>query len=129
MGAVDYRSYLLLGAGRYDEAIAEKKRVLEHDPVSVVTSAELGQYFVEARRYDEAIQQLHKTLELDPNFPPALTRLAYAYADRKEYEQSVALLQKAMASEKVPGRLGFLGDVYAQWGKTHESLQVIDELQ
>lgn len=129
MGAVDYHSYFLLGAGRYDEAIAEKKRVLEHDPVSVVTSAELGQYLVEARRYDEAIQQLHKTLELDPNFPPALTRLAYAYADRKEYEQAVSLLQKAIALDKAPGKLGFLGDVYAQWGKTRESLQVIDELQ
>lgn len=129
MGAVDYHSYFLLGAGRYEEAIAEKKRVLTHDPVSVVTSAELGEYFVEARRYDEAIQQLHKTLELDANFAPALTRLAYAYAGRKEYEQAVALLQKAIALDKGPGKLGFLGDVYAQWGKTRESLQVIDELK
>lgn len=129
MGAVDYHSYFLLGAGRYAEAIAEKKRVLEHDPVSVVTSAELGEYFVEARRYGEAIQQLHKTLELDANFVPGLTRLGYAYAGRKEYEQAVAVLQKAIALDKAPGKLGFLGDVYAQWGKTHESLQVIDELQ
>jgi TolB-like protein/DNA-binding winged helix-turn-helix (wHTH) protein/cytochrome c-type biogenesis protein CcmH/NrfG len=129
MGAVDYHSYYLLETGRMDEAITEKKKVLEHDPVSVGTSAELGLYFVEAGRYDEAIQQLQKTLELDPNFPPALARLAYAYAGKQKYEQAVISLKKAIALDNGPGKLGYLGDVYARWGRTQESLEIVEELK
>src|SRR5262249_18229980 len=42
--ALDYHSYYLLEIGRTDEAIAEKRRVLEHDPLRVITNAELGDY-------------------------------------------------------------------------------------
>ena len=129
MKAVDYRSYYLLGTGRVDEAIAAKKKVLERDPVSVVTGAELGMYFVDAGRYDDAIQQLQKTLELDPSFPPALTRLAYAYAEQQKYEQAAIFLKKAIALDKSPGKLGTLGDVYARWGKTQEALEVVEQLK
>jgi TolB-like protein/DNA-binding winged helix-turn-helix (wHTH) protein/Tfp pilus assembly protein PilF len=129
MDAVDYHSYYLLEVGRTDEAIAEKKKVLEHDPVSVGTSAELGLYLLNAGRYEEAVQQLQKTLELDPNFPPALTRLGLAYEGQQKYEQAVMWIKKALVVEQVPGRLGRLGEVYARWGKKEEALDVIEELK
>lgn len=129
MRAVDYHSYYLLEVGRTDEAIAEKKKVLEHDPVSVGTSAELGLYYINADRYDEAIRQLQKALELDPNFPPALTRLGRAYRGQQNYELAVMWFQKALAVEQTAGRLGQLGDTYAQWGKKEEALEVIEKLK
>jgi TolB-like protein/Tfp pilus assembly protein PilF len=129
MMALDLHSYYLLEMGRTDEAIAEKKRVLEHDPVSVGTSAELGLYYLTAGRDDEAIEQLRQTLELDPNFPPALTRLGRAYAAKGEYDQAVIEIKKAIALDATPGRLGTLGDVYARWGKTEEALETIQELK
>jgi TolB-like protein/DNA-binding winged helix-turn-helix (wHTH) protein/Tfp pilus assembly protein PilF len=129
MDAVDYHSYYLLELGRTDEAIAEKKKVLEHDPVSVGTSAELGLYYLNADRYDEAIRQLQRTLELDPNFPPALTRLGLAYRGQQKYDLAVMWIQKALAIEQTPGRLGQLGDTYARWGKKEEALEVIEELK
>jgi TolB-like protein/DNA-binding winged helix-turn-helix (wHTH) protein len=129
MDAVDYHSYYLLEVGRTDEAIAEKKKVLEHDPVSVGTSTELGLYFLNAGRYDEAIQQLQSALELDPNFPPALTRLGLAYEGQQKYDQAVVWIKKALVVERTPGRLGHLGDVYARWGKKEEALEVIEELK
>jgi serine/threonine protein kinase/Flp pilus assembly protein TadD len=130
MHALDYHSYYLLEMGRTDEAIAEKKRVLEHDPVSVGTSAELGGvYYLTAGRVDEAIEQLQKSLELDPNFPPTLARLGQAYADKGEYDRAVIEFKQAIAVDKIPNRVGKLGDVYARWGKKEESLEVVRELK
>ncbi len=129
MEALDYHSYYLLEMGRTDEAIAEKKSVLEHDPVAVGTSAELGLYYLLAGRNDEAIQQLQKALELDPNFPSALVRLGQAYANKQQYGLAVIEIKKALALDETSGKLGNLGNVYASWGKTQESLQVIQELK
>ena len=129
IAALDDHSYYLLEMGRTDEAIAEKKRVLESDPVSVGTSSELGLYYLVADRNDEAIEQLQKALELDSNFPSALTRLGMAHANKGEYDRAVIELKKGIAVDKTPNRLGNLGDVYAQWGKTEKSLEVIKELK
>jgi TolB-like protein/DNA-binding winged helix-turn-helix (wHTH) protein/Tfp pilus assembly protein PilF len=89
MGALDNHSYYLLETGHTSEAIAEKQAVLQHDPLSVRTNAELGLYFLNAQRPDEAILRLQKTLELDPNYAPAHMRLGLAYSMKKEYEQAV----------------------------------------
>ena len=129
IGTLDYHSYYLMQIGKSDEAIVEKKRVLEHDPLSVNTNAGLGLYFLMAGRNDEAIQQLQKTLELDPNNAPTYTRLGWAYANKRQYEQAVVEFKKALAIERVPGRMGRLGDVYARWGKRQEAEKVIVELK
>ena len=127
--ALDYHSYYLLEIGRADEAIAEKKRVLENDPLSVITNTELGLYFGLAGRNNEAVEQLRKALELDPGYAPAYVRLGWAYANMQQYDQAVVALKKAIAMEWAPGRVGELGDVYARWGKRQEAQKVIDELK
>jgi adenylate cyclase len=52
--------------GQFEEAIAEGKRSVELDPLSVVINVDLGVTFYYAHRYDDAARQLRKTLELDP---------------------------------------------------------------
>jgi TolB-like protein/DNA-binding winged helix-turn-helix (wHTH) protein/Flp pilus assembly protein TadD len=127
--ALDYHSYYLLETGRTDQAITEKRRVLEHDPLRVITNAELGLYLLQANRIDEAITQLQKTLELDPNYAPARARLGTAYASNQHYGEAVSELQKALSLDRNPNRLGLLGDVYARWGKRQEALNTIRQLQ
>ena len=61
--------------GRIEEAIAEAKRALQLDPVSVIVNWNLGKSFYYARRYDETIEQFRKTLDLDPNSILALLGL------------------------------------------------------
>jgi TolB-like protein/lipoprotein NlpI len=129
MGALDNHSYYLMEIGRKDEAIAEKQRVLKHDPVSLITNAELGLYFVLAGRPDEAIAQLERTLELDPNYPPAYMRLGLAYEMKAQYDQAAVEMQKAISLGKEPARLMTLGELYARWGKRREALQKIRELR
>ena len=128
MRALDYHSYYLLEIGRTNEAIAEKRRVLKHDPLRVITNAELGLYLIHAGRTDEAIAQLQKTLELDPNYAAAHARLGSAYAAKQEYSQAAAELQKALSLDKNSDRLARLGAIYASWGKRQEALDVIRQL-
>jgi TolB-like protein/Tfp pilus assembly protein PilF len=61
-----YSNDSLAALGQFDEAIAEGKRSVELDPLSVVINADLGETFFYAKRYDEAVTQLRKTLEIDP---------------------------------------------------------------
>lgn len=79
---------LLEGTGRFDEAISERKRALEIDPLSLRTSALLGWDYYIAGRYDEAIAQYRKTSELDPNFP--LISLGGVYERKGMNNEAVA---------------------------------------
>jgi TolB-like protein/tetratricopeptide (TPR) repeat protein len=56
----------LAALGQFEEAIAEGKRSVDLDPLSVVINADLAETFYYAKRYDEAVTQLRKTLEIDP---------------------------------------------------------------
>jgi superkiller protein 3 len=127
--ALDYHSYYLLELGRTDEAIAEKRRILEHDPLRVITNAELGLYLTQAGRVDEAIVQYKKTLELDPNYAAAHMRLGSAYVDKHQYEEAVPEIQKAISLDRKPARVSQLGEVYALWGKRSQALEKIAELR
>jgi tetratricopeptide (TPR) repeat protein len=128
MFALDAHSYYLVEIGRMDEAIAEKRRVLEHDPLAVITNAEFGLYLWMADRNDEAIQQLQKTLELDPNYAATYTRLGMAYANKQQYGQAVAELKKAIVLDKTPERIMLLADAYYRWGKRQEARAMLNEL-
>ncbi len=127
--ALDYHSYYLLEIGRTDEAIAEKRRVLQHDPLRVITNAELGLYLYLAGRNDEAIAQLEKALELDPNYAAAHARLGMAYARKQHYEQAVTEMQKALSLDNTPIRVAKVGEVYAQWGKRKKAFEAIRRLK
>lgn len=129
MGALDYHSYYLLEIGRTDEAIAEKKRVLEHDPLSVITNSELGLYFWHAGRIDEDIAQQQKALELDPDYAAAHMRLGLAYEKKGQHDQAMVEIQKAILLDRKPARLAQLGELYARLGKRQEALEMIGELQ
>ena len=72
----------LAALGQFDEAIAEGKRSVEFDPLSIVINADLGETFFYARRFDESVAQLRKTLEIDPTSFYAHTILALLFKQR-----------------------------------------------
>jgi adenylate cyclase len=121
----DYASYL--GAmSRFDEAIAEAKRAVSLDPLSLRMNLRLGWAYMIARRYDEAIDQYKKTLELDPNYFQARLYLAWSYTFKGLYPE-------AFAEYKKMGDYGssnnFVGFLYAVSGRRSEALKVIERIK
>ena len=122
-------AYHLLSLGRADEAIAWIQRSREHDPLSVLIAANIGEVLLYARRYDEAILACQKAIELDPNYGMAHAHLAQTYVQKGMYAEALAEFQQGIAlSERNPTLLARLGHAYAVAGRRHEATQVLDEL-
>ena len=117
--------------GRDEEAIAEARRALELDPLSLIINEALGNVFYFARQYDEAIEQLQKTLELDPNFPDAHYTLGQVYLQKGMYQEATEEFQKGIthSGDSISTRgIAQLASAYAAAGKRREALRVLDEL-
>ncbi len=84
----------LRAMGRWDEALAEMKRVRETDPLSIATNEGLGTTYYWARRYDEAIAQFQKTLEIEPNSVSTHDLLADVYARKGMYKEAIAEMKE-----------------------------------
>ncbi len=123
-----YANGPLLVTERYDEAIAEMKRAVELDPLSLIINSDLGSVYVDARQYDKAVEQLRKTLDMDENFYPAHYWLGVAYVMQGSHDEAIAEYQKARALNDDPLVLGMLGHAYAVSGRREEALRSLDEL-
>jgi adenylate cyclase len=109
--------------------LAESRRAIELDPLSLVINAGFGSRLYRARRFDEAIAQCRKTLELDLAYGGARRCLALAYAQRGAHEQAVRELERdGRGSARTPSELADLGYVYARAGRTTDAHKVITEL-
>ena len=86
---------ILAALGRFDEAIAEGKRSVELDPLSVVINADLGETFFYAKRYDESVTQLRKTLEFDPTSFYTHYNLGIALQAKGDLPGAIAEYEKA----------------------------------
>ena len=113
---LDYAHYLRL-MKRFDEAVAESKRVLDIDPLSVLYNRNVALALYFARRYDDAIEQFRKTLELEPGMPTANRWLAKSYEQKGLYDQAVeACLKTPQFTVHGPAAEGTLREAYAASG-------------
>jgi serine/threonine protein kinase/Tfp pilus assembly protein PilF len=123
-----YANGPLLVTERYDEAIAEMKRAVELDPLSLIINSDLGSIYLDARQYDRAVEQLRKTIDMDRGFYPAHYWLGEAYVMKGSYADAIAEYQKARELNDDPLVLGLLGHAYAVSGRRDEALRMLDEL-
>ena len=63
-----------------DQALAEVKKGLEVDPLSLPINHMVGHLLLLARPPDEAIAQFRKTLEIDPRYTLAHNNMGYAFS-------------------------------------------------
>ena len=126
-----YGGYLEM-LGRREESLAERRRALELDPLSLSINFELGIAYYYARDYDRAIQQFQKTLELDPNFPLVHWALPAAYEQKGMYDEAIAGFKKGIAlrgGTEWSFSMSGLGHAYGVAGKKAEARAVLDELE
>jgi tetratricopeptide (TPR) repeat protein len=122
-------SLYLVALGRFDEAIANGKKAVELDPLSLNSQARLGQVLFYARRYDDAIQVFRSALELDPNFVFALWHLGDTYTQVSRYDEGISVLEKAVTlSKRNPAVVGYLGCACAKSGRDREARELLREL-
>jgi TolB-like protein/Flp pilus assembly protein TadD len=128
-GHQQYGNNTLSALGRFDDAIAEGKRAIELDPLSLVINTDLGVNYFFARRYDEAIAQLRKTIEMDPGYYFAHSNLAQTLEMKGDRDGAIAEYQKARALNDDPGVLGYLARLYGLGGNKTETKKILDQLK
>lgn len=105
-----HRAYALLLAtlGRHEEAIAEAKRALELDPLSLIIYTVVGDTLFYARRYEESIAYYARCHEMDPSFGPGNTDLARSLEHVGRYDEALDLFRRGTASPdgRVPPSTG-----------------------
>ncbi len=120
----------LVTMGRFDPAIAEKRRAEQLDPLSITPSWDVGRALYYAGRYDEAIEQAKRTQELDKNFPYVYYLQAQIALNRGQLPDALSLMQRAL---NLGGRNTLLvsmwGYMNARAGNRDEALRTMDELR
>src|SRR6516165_4868387 len=118
----------LLALGQFDEAIAQAKRSIELDPLSMIKNADFGNDYYYARRYDEAIAQLRKTLEIEPRSYLARYYLGQALQLNGQLPEAISEYRKATELDDDPFALAMLGQAYARSGQSDDAKKILARL-
>jgi tetratricopeptide (TPR) repeat protein len=117
-----------MGLGQFDRAIAEGKRAIELDPLSLIINADLSLVYFNARRYDQAEAQARKTLEMDSQFFLAHYYLGTAFQLKGQLKEAIPEFQKSIELNNDPYSIAMLGQAYARIGQENEARKILARL-
>ena len=116
--------------GKRDEAVAELKRAVELEPLSLINNAVSSLIYLYAGQKDKALEQGKKTYDLDPNFRFGRQYLGYAYIALERYDDAIAIAEKGLkTSPQSQEDLAIVGLAYAKSGRTREAEQYLDRFR
>jgi TolB-like protein/Tfp pilus assembly protein PilF len=125
-----FYGYYLTAVGNLDEAIVERQKAVELDPLSPLLASALGEAYYQARQFDRTIVQNTKALELDPAYAIGLVNIGRAYQQKGMHQQAQEAFSKILAlSPDNPATLALLGHDYASSGDKAKAKQVIAKLE
>lgn len=119
-----YADYLMW-AGRFDEALQQRRQAVDLNPLDVSESLGLGAEYFLAHQDDEAIAELRRTLAREPGYWDARNVLAESYSQKGMHEAAVAQCDSAIAMDPDHTDLGGCGWVYARAGRRQQALQML----
>jgi tetratricopeptide (TPR) repeat protein len=126
--AHEYYGWLLVTMGDPTNAIAEGRKALEVDPLSVESAEVLAQDYYLLRRYTEALDVLRKVLDQDPNYPLAYWTLGQTYLARGQVKEAIAALEKGGQVGPLDWSTELLAAAYARDGNRAAAQKILNEL-
>ena len=90
-----YAGAYLTPMGRHDEAIAEMKKALQLDPLSLPLNNIMGNTYLWAGDYEKAAEQFQRTIALDPSFPLAHFFFASLLDEMGQFDEAIRETQRA----------------------------------
>jgi adenylate cyclase len=111
--------------GDHDRAIAEHKRALELDPLSLAINVDLGYSYYMAGRYPEGIAQVRKALDLDPNSYFAHYNLGWILEASGDLSGAITEYEKSVALDSDPFPLALLGHAQGLNGNRDAALSIL----
>ena len=114
---------------RHEESVAEMRRALELDPLSVPAATCVGEELMLARESDAAIDQCRSVIALDATYWVTHFILGIAYQQKGQHREAVEALEKGAAlAERDPVAIAVLGHALGTVGRTDEARKILDEL-
>ena len=119
---------LLEAIGDFDRSIAEMKRAVELDPLSIAINVDLGVAYYFAGRYPEGIAQVRKALDLDPNSYYAHYNLGEVLEVSGDLPGAISEYEKSVALDNDPYPLALLGHAQALNGNGDAARKILQQL-
>jgi Flp pilus assembly protein TadD len=111
---------------KYDEAAADYRAALEHNPAFAEAARNLGVALIQGGRYKEAVTALRKALDLLPDDLGVMNNLGVALATTGRAAQAATLYEEARKSQPdEPRLLNNLVDVYIRLGRLDEARELL----
>ncbi len=116
--------------GKRDDAVAELKRAVELEPLSLITNAIFGLSFLYAGQTEKALEQGKKAYDLEPNFRFGRQYLGYTYITLGRYDDAIELAEKGLKTSPLSQEdLVIVGIAYAKSGRKLEAEQYLDRFR
>lgn len=113
----------LMRKGKFGEALAEWKTIVEADPEDEGARNGLALALAKNGDYDGAANGFRKAIELNPKFVDAYVNWGELMEQRGNHEEAIALWQKAVELSPDYAKAHYrLGDAYYGQGMIHEAL-------
>jgi eukaryotic-like serine/threonine-protein kinase len=128
--AYTLHSNLLRVLGKTDEAIAESRRALVVDPLSLYANDILGSIYYFAGLDEEGEKQYRSILDWESSYYRSYQSIGEAYARKERYDDAIEMLKKALAiSNNDPYVLSSLGSAYASAQKASEARRILEQMK
>lgn len=88
----------LSSQGRHTEAVAEVRRALDADPLSLAARRDLLEILFMARRYDDAIAEAHRLFDIAPNPTQIQLGMVWVYYLHHKDREALAAFKAGLAS-------------------------------
>jgi serine/threonine protein kinase/tetratricopeptide (TPR) repeat protein len=126
--AHEYYGWSLVTLGDPEGGIAEGRRALEADPLSVEAALVLAQDLYQLKRYDEALDVIGKGLDQDPGYALLYWVRGTIYLAQGKAKDAVSTLEKGRQAGPLDWMTEVLTATYAAQGNRVAARMILNEL-